>query len=80
MSADPLMIAGRELSSRLILGSGGFANHALLREACAAAQVELCTVALRRIGVGGDGSDPPARSILTVLEDAGVEVLPNTAG
>ncbi|HET9125889.1 MAG TPA: thiazole synthase [Solirubrobacteraceae bacterium] len=78
MSADPLVIAGRELSSRLILGSGGFANHDLLREACAAARVELCTVALRRIGIaGGPGA---GRSILDVLEEAGVEVLPNTAG
>jgi thiazole synthase len=80
VSADPLRIAGRELSSRLILGSGGFANHELLRDACAAARVELCTVALRRIGVGADRSDPPGRSILDVLQEAGVEVLPNTAG
>ena len=80
MSHDPLVIAEREFSSRLILGSGGFANHELLRDACAAARAELCTVALRRIGAGGDGSDPPARSILDVLQDAGVEVLPNTAG
>jgi thiazole synthase len=80
VSADPLRIAGRELSSRLILGSGGFANHELLRDACAAARVELCTVALRRIGVGSDRSDPPGRSILDVLQEAGVEVLPNTAG
>ena len=80
MSTDPLRIAGRELSSRLILGSGGFANHELLRDACAAARVELCTVALRRISVGGDRSDPPTRSILDVLQEAGVEVVPNTAG
>ncbi|HEY3773114.1 MAG TPA: thiazole synthase [Solirubrobacteraceae bacterium] len=78
MSSDPLVIAGRELSSRLILGSGGFANHELLRDACAAASVELCTVALRRIGVGGDAA--AGRSILDVLQEAGVEVLPNTAG
>jgi len=76
---DPLVIAGRELSSRLILGSGGFANHELLREACAAARVEMCTVALRRIGVGAD-SPAAGRSILDVLREAGVEVLPNTAG
>jgi thiazole synthase len=78
VSADPLVIAGRELSSRLILGSGGFANHDLLREACAAARVELCTVALRRIGIGGGPG--AGRSILDVLQEAGVEVLPNTAG
>ena len=78
MSSDPLVIAGRELSSRLILGSGGFANHELLREACHAADVDLCTVALRRIGPGGEHSS--GRSILDVLREANVEVLPNTAG
>jgi thiazole synthase len=78
VSGDPLRIAGRELSSRLILGSGGFANHELLRDACAAARVELCTVALRRIGIGGGTA--AGRSILDVLQDAGVGVLPNTAG
>jgi thiazole synthase len=78
VSPDPLHIAGRELSSRLILGSGGFANHELLRDACAAARVELCTVALRRISVGAEAGG--GRSILDVLEEAGVDVLPNTAG
>ncbi|HET9101970.1 MAG TPA: thiazole synthase [Solirubrobacteraceae bacterium] len=72
--SDPLTIAGRQLHSRLILGTGGFANHELLARACAASGAELCTVALRRL-------DPAARgSILDVLTEAGVEVLPNTAG
>ncbi|HLH64254.1 MAG TPA: thiazole synthase [Solirubrobacteraceae bacterium] len=71
---EPLVIAGRRLGSRLILGSGGFANHELLAAACRAAEVQLCTVALRRL-------DPSARgSILDVLEELGVDVLPNTAG
>ncbi len=71
---DPLVIAGRELRSRLILGSGGFANHDLLAAACREARAEICTVALRRL-------DPAAQgSILDVLEEVGVEVLPNTAG
>ena len=73
-AADPLRIAGRSFDSRLILGTGGFANHDLLGAACREAATELCTVALRRL-------DPNARgSILDVLEPAGVEVLPNTAG
>jgi thiazole synthase len=74
ISSDPLVIAGRELRSRLILGSGGFANHDLLAAACREAAAEICTVALRRL-------DPSVRgSILDVLDEAGVEVLPNTAG
>ena len=73
-AGKPLTIAGRELSSRLILGTGGFTNHDVLAAALDASGAELCTVALRRL-------DPAARgSILDVLDDAGVEVLPNTAG
>jgi thiazole synthase len=71
---ESLLIAGREFRSRLILGSGGFANHELLSRALEAAGAELCTVALRRL-------DPAARgTIVDVLDDAGVELLPNTAG
>ncbi|MGH2875843.1 MAG: thiazole synthase [Solirubrobacteraceae bacterium] len=75
---DSLTIAGRTLGSRLILGTGGFANHELLAEACRAAETEICTVALRRLG-GGRGR-VPAGSILDVLHEVGVDVLPNTAG
>jgi len=71
---EPFVIGGRELNSRLILGTGGFANHEVLERALAASGAELCTVALRRL-------DPAARgSILDVLAGAGVEVVPNTAG
>ena len=67
-------IAGRTFASRLILGTGGFDSHEILGQALRAAEAELCTVALRRI-------DPSARgSLLEVLDAAGVEVLPNTAG
>jgi len=72
--SDAFQIAGRRFTSRLILGTGGFTNHEILSRALAAAEAELCTVALRRL-------DPQARgSIIDVLDRAGVEVLPNTAG
>ncbi len=72
--SDMFTIAGREFASRLILGTGGFTSHELLADALAASGAEMCTVALRRL-------DPAARgSILDVLDDAGVQVLPNTAG
>jgi thiazole synthase len=71
---ESLLIAGREFHSRLILGTGGFASHELLARALEASGAELCTVALRRL-------DPAARgSIVDVLDQAGVELLPNTAG
>jgi thiazole synthase len=72
--SDPLVISGREFRSRLILGSGGFTSHELLTDALRESGTEMCTVALRRL-------DPAARgSILDVLDAAGVDVLPNTAG
>jgi thiazole synthase len=71
---DSFVLAGRELRSRLILGSGGFANHELLARACEESEAEICTVALRRLDPSATGS------ILDVLRAAGVDVLPNTAG
>ena len=72
--ADVMTIAGTELGSRLLLGTGGFRSLDALAEAIGASGSELVTVALRRI-------DPDARgSIVDVLDDAGVRLLPNTAG
>src|SRR5436190_12491395 len=74
VSADSFTIAGTELSSRLLLGTGGFRSLDALAAAIDASGSELVTVALRRI-------DPDARgSIVDVLDAAGVELLPNTAG
>lgn len=47
--ADSLTIGGRELSSRLFLGTGKFASNRLIPEVVAAAGVQVVTVALRRI-------------------------------
>jgi len=69
-----LEIAGRTFSSRLIMGTGGFRHLDALAAALEASGAELATVALRRV-------DPSARgSIVEVLERAGCELLPNTAG
>ncbi len=71
---EELTIAGRTLRSRLLLGTGGFPSLAIMAEAIAASGSELVTVALRRV-------DPASRgSLIDVLAEAGVELLPNTAG
>lgn len=93
---EPLRIAGRELSSRLLLGTGGFPSLDLLAESIRASGSELVTVALRRIELpdaqaggtgGGSGANggaltnPGSRgALIDVLDAEGVEVLPNTAG
>ncbi|HEU4976254.1 MAG TPA: thiazole synthase [Baekduia sp.] len=69
-----MRIAGRQFTSRLILGTGGFPRLETLAAAIEASGTEMVTVALRRI-------DPAARgSLVDVLDAAGVQVLPNTAG
>ena len=74
MAETALTLAGRELGSRLILGTGGFRTLEALAEALAASGAELATVALRRM-------DPAARgSVVDVLDEAGCLLLPNTAG
>src|SRR5215210_692774 len=71
---DTFTIGGRELTSRLLLGTGGFRSLETLAAAIEAAGAELVTVALRRI-------DPADRgSLVGVLEAAAVQALPNTAG
>ena len=73
-ATDPLVIAGRELRSRLLLGTGGFRSLEAMAAAIEASGTELVTVALRRIDPGARGS------IVDVLDAAGVQLLPNTAG
>ncbi len=73
-SADPLTIGDRTFTSRLLLGTGGFRSLEAMATAIEASGTELVTVALRRV-------DPAARgSIVDVLDAAGVQLLPNTAG
>jgi thiazole synthase len=67
-------IADRELESRLILGTGGFRTHEALAAALEQSGAEIATVAMRRVDAGSPGS------LLDVLVDAGVTILPNTAG
>lgn len=73
-SAGKLSIAGREFGSRLILGTGGAANLAVLESALVASETELTTVAMRRVDAdGGTG-------VLDLLTRLGITPLPNTAG
>src|SRR4051794_9683037 len=67
-------IAGRELESRLILGTGGFRTHEALAAALEESGAEIATVAMRRVDAGAPGS------LLDVLGEADVTILPNTAG
>ena len=71
---DPVVIAGEAFSSRLIMGTGGAPSLDVLGRALAASGTELTTVAMRRVDPAATGS------VLDLLKDHGIRVLPNTAG
>jgi thiazole synthase len=71
---DPFVIAGEEIDSRLVMGTGGAGSLHALEAALAASGTSLTTVAMRRV-------DPAARgSVLDVIRRLDIRVLPNTAG
>ncbi len=72
---DPLLIAGREFASRLLVGTGKFASHAVMRDAVLASRAEIVTVALRRVDLDRVGEG----DILDFVPP-GVALLPNTSG
>jgi thiazole synthase len=72
--AETWELGGRQWSSRLIAGTGGFRSLEQMEAALAASGAEIVTVALRRI-------DPAAKgSVLDVLDRLDLFALPNTAG
>jgi thiazole synthase len=74
LTAESWELGGRQWSSRLIAGTGGFRSLEQMEAALRAAGTEIVTVALRRI-------DPAAAgSVLDVLDRLGLFALPNTAG
>lgn len=75
--SDPLIIAGKCYSSRLLTGTGKFIDFAQTREASDAAGAEIITVALRRTNLGQNKGEP---NLLDFLPPERFTLLPNTAG
>ncbi|HZK73560.1 MAG TPA: thiazole synthase [Clostridia bacterium] len=75
-AADPLVIDGVELRSRLFLGTGKYPDDESMLAALEASGCELVTVALRRL----DLDDPKKKTILDVIDWKRYRILPNTAG
>ncbi|MCC5864865.1 MAG: thiazole synthase [Wenzhouxiangella sp.] len=73
----PLVIAGREYQSRLLTGTGKYADLEETRLATEAAGAEIVTVAIRRSNIGQDPNEP---NLLDVLPPDRYTILPNTAG
>ena len=72
--SDPLIIAGRELSSRLFLGTAGYPNRKLMLDSIAASGTQMVTASIRRISLAGDDES------LVDLMPENIHFLPNTAG
>ena len=72
---EPLTIAGRTLRSRLILGTGGFPRLETLAEAIRATRDRA-----RHRRAAARSTPPRAARSVDVLDECGVELLPNTAG
>ncbi|MBC3618297.1 thiazole synthase [Vibrio metschnikovii] len=70
-----LTIAGTQFQSRLLTGTGKFANRQTMAAAIAASQSQLVTIALKRVDLQHREDD-----ILAPLIAAGVQLLPNTSG
>jgi thiazole synthase len=72
---DPLVVSDRSFSSRLLVGTGKFRSHEVMRDALLASGAEIVTVALRRVDL--DRTD--AGDVLDFVPPAMV-LLPNTSG
>ena len=71
---DPFMVAGSDVGSRLLVGTGGMTSPESLAAALRASSTSLATVAVRRV-------DPDTRhSLVDLLDGLGIRILPNTAG
>jgi len=74
----PLVIAGREFGSRLMLGTGKFGSPEGMKAAFEASGTEIVTVALRRADLSGE-KDPFA-NILEHIDADKYLILANTSG
>lgn len=72
----PLVIGGKEFTSRLMLGTGKYRTNEEMLGAFEASGTQIITVALRRI----DFDDPKSRSVLEDVDWSRFQILPNTAG
>ena len=73
---QPLVIAGREFTSRLMTGSGKYDNFEVMRQAVAASGSQIVTVAVRRVQTNAPGHEGLAEA----LNWQNIWMLPNTAG
>jgi thiazole synthase len=69
-----LVIAGRTFRSRLIVGTGKYPSHQVMRDAHLASGTEMVTVAVRRVDISRK-----SESLLDYIDTTKIFLLPNTA-
>jgi thiazole synthase len=72
---DTLTIAGRTFTSRLVVGTGKYPSHTVMKAAHEASGTEMVTVAVRRVDLAARGSE----SLLSYIDTSRIFLLPNTA-
>ena len=75
MHSDPLIIAGRTFSSRLIVGTGKYPSNTAMADAHRASGADMVTVAVRRVDL-----TKSKESLLDYIDQSKIFILPNTAG
>ncbi len=70
-----LVIAGKEFSSRLIMGTGKYSSNQMMEDAIKASGTQMVTAALKRIDTCDEHDDMMAH-----IRNCGVTFLPNTSG
>ncbi|MGI8740334.1 MAG: thiazole synthase [Gammaproteobacteria bacterium] len=76
-STETLRIAGRDFTSRLLIGTGKYKDLAQTRSAIEASGAQIVTVAIRRTNIGQNAGEP---NLLDILPSERYTILPNTAG
>lgn len=77
MEDTPLIIGSRSFQSRLLVGTGKYKDLHETDLAIQASGAEIVTVAIRRVNIGQDPSQP---NLLSVIPPDKYTILPNTAG
>jgi thiazole synthase len=70
-----LVLGGKDFTARLIVGTGKYATHEIMRQAHEESGAEIITIAVRRVSLPGQGE-----SLLDFIDTKRFTLLPNTAG
>lgn len=77
MQNDTFTIAGKEYTSRLLVGTGKYKDLAETKAAVEASGAQIITVAIRRTNIGQNKDEP---NLLDIIPLDQYTLLPNTAG